>query len=563
MKSLNLSQFKKMKEDKKTVTMGHPTGHTITIFKNKLPALQRKLIEKLPVHMADGGDTEQSSEEQPVQSAPPPQQQSGGWDVFNDIGKGIHNFTSGLANVQVPELVGAPSQSKAAEIGPQSPAEEPVKQQEATNPVANPQAEPVKQKVNPNDVNNLNLGDVYKKELAGINHEASAKATLAEDQGEVERQHQQDLQIAENTWAKTNQDMQKHLTDTLSDIKNSHINPNHFLENMGTGQKIATAIGLLFGGFTGGFNRTGVNPAANWLNEQINRDVEAQKLNQSNKMNVYNGYLDQYKNAHVADQMARATQYGIYASKIREAANNSGSDIAKAAGEREAANLEQKIIPLVQNAHLMQNISQFNGSSGQPGTLPGSEAQYKTILNSAQTINPDMYKDAQSKYVPGVGVASHPVDSKDSERLGNINELMPLIDRALADQKKFGNSGAWSVKNRADAAADLNSINVSLNKLTGLNRLNDHEYQNYGKQIGNIGGINAGGTLETIKRLKQQADSDRNSMMTSMGIKPFSDAGNPSGLNQQQQNNLNIFMKNNPSVDQGTAINVLRQKGLI
>ena len=255
--------------------------------------------------------------------------------------------------------------------------------------------------------------------------------------------------------------------------------------------------------------------------------------------------------------MTKATQLGIYASKLREAAAKSGSPVALANAQLAAGQLEQQIIPLVNNAHLITQLSQFNGTDGQIG----SEAKYKVALNSAQQINPELYKDAQSKYVPGIGVASHPVEKADTERLSNLNALIPLIDRAYADQEKYGKTGAWTVQNRADAEADKNAIQVSLNKLTGLNRLNDREYQNYGQQIGNIGGINAGGTLETLKRLKEQSESDRNSSISSMGITPFAGAQQPSGLNGAQQNVLNMAIRKYPRVDQGTLIEELRKQG--
>ena len=60
-KGLNLSKMKKISSDGQSSVFQHPEGHTIRILHSALPALQRKQLEKLPVHqnkpleMAHGG----------------------------------------------------------------------------------------------------------------------------------------------------------------------------------------------------------------------------------------------------------------------------------------------------------------------------------------------------------------------------------------------------------------------------------------------------------------------------------------------------------------------------
>ncbi len=67
MKGLNLSTFRKIASDKKTTTLQHEDGHQIKIMHGALPTLQRKALEKLPMHamadeapkkMAEGGKVE-------------------------------------------------------------------------------------------------------------------------------------------------------------------------------------------------------------------------------------------------------------------------------------------------------------------------------------------------------------------------------------------------------------------------------------------------------------------------------------------------------------------------
>jgi len=526
MRGLNLSSFKKIKEDKHSVTMVSKDGHHIIMAKHALPAVMRKQLEKLPIHLAEGGPTPTP---QPGPEAPLPE--------------GVEPVDPDSEEAAAP--VAAAPDKVVAEAPPDT-------HQPASKPTASPKA---------SLTDSLNLNNVYSNQVGAIKAKTAAEAGLATDQAAIEHQNQLDLQDAATKWDVTSNSMQNQIEQALTDVRNDHIKPNHYLDTMkeNTGQRIATGIGLLLGGFSSAFTHQG-NPAMEWLNSQIDRDIAAQKSNQNNKINVYNGYLDQYKNAAVAENMAKATQLGIYASKIKEAADKAGTPMAQANGALAISQLQQQMIPLVQNAHLMAQASAFNGTGGGGA---GSEAQYKTVLANAQRINPELYKDAQSKYVPGVGVASHSVAQPDAERLANMNELAPLIDKAIADQEQYGMTGAWSVKNRADANSDREAIQVSLNKMTGLNRLNDREYQNYGKQVGDIGGVNLGGTLQTLKNLKAQLDSDRNSAMTSMGITPFSQAQAPSGLNPQQQQVLQAAQAKYPNVSQGDLIKALREQGKI
>lgn len=606
---MNLAGFKKLKEDKKTVTMAHPEGHEIKIFKAKLPMIQRKQIEKLP--LAEGGDvqkmeskddsmgSEQSTWEkvnEALDKTPRMQMIHNMADGGDTAATAINNFVDQDKGESIPQGTPAPevadpalspSAFSAAEsdqrdflagkepVSPEAPPPPPAPIK-SDNTVPAPASIPDSTAGLPN----ASLGDVYGKSLAAIQQKSKAEADLAANTANVEAQNQSEIKQAQQNWLQSSAKMNDQISNALQDVKNGHINPNHYLENMGVGGKIATGIGLLLGGFSGGLNRTGVNPAAEWLGAQINRDVDAQKANQNTKLNVYNGYLDQYKNAAVAEQMTRATQMGIYASKIRQAAAQAGTPLAIANGNLAASELEQKMIPLVQNAHLTAQLAAFNGGAagggrglaspgaGSAAAPGGTENQYRVVLNAAQKINPETYKDQQEKYIPGVGVASRPVAQPDRERLSRLNALIPLIDKAVADQEHFGRLGAkislHPVADQAAAASDFNALHVQLNQLTGLNRLNDSEYKNYGDQIGNIGGFNlGGGNLETIKNLRNQAETDRNSQMESMGITPFAGALRPSGLDTRGQQNLSTFMKNNPGVDQGKAISVLKSKGLL
>lgn len=544
-KGLNLVHFKKIKEDAKSVTMGHPDGHKITIAKGALSALHRKQIEKLPVHLEAGGSPtlNQSS------------QQSSGTE--NDDERVDEDMPAGpplpgdqaapiANNVQAANNIDAEDQDPAELPAIEDQAPESAARAPATAQQAAPMAAP-------------NAMDIYGKEQAAIQERSKAEQDLAQSQVGIEQQRQSQIAQEDQNAQNNRAAMAKDVDSALQDMKNGHIKPNQYLENMGTGQKVATAIGLLLGGFQGGLNRTGVNPAAEWLTGQINRDIEAQKAGLNNKENVYHAYLDKYKNAQVAEEMTRATHIANYASQIREAGFKAGTPLAIANSKLAGSEAEKAILPLINSAHLNEALDKFSNGvpSGGPaaaaaGAKGGNEAQYNAILNSSRTTNPALYADLQSKYVPGVGVATHSVDGGDREQFKNFNELLPLLDKAVHMQKELGIAGTGvslgarlsssPIANPAAAKSLMDELNVAFNKAVGLSRLNHDEFKNYAEQVGALGSMNLGGALETIKNARAFVQGQKNVAMSSAGIKPFSDAQTPTGLDPQRQQILDQFL---------------------
>jgi hypothetical protein len=549
-----LNQATKIAADPHTSTLLFPGGHQVRVAHAALSPIHRKMIEKMPVKMAEGGDTPPAD---PVGPAPSAKQQGSdaGPDEFDQAMQSLKTavpraFEGDPAQQQsdydaslksLPQTPGAGASGDwTPPPGYLPPASDTLPDQGA--PVAAPAApsdasdEPDEPTAPPQTpIPNVGVGDVYNSGTTAITQQQKASSDLAQKRVEVDAQQAQEVDKEQNRWKIEQAEKLGQIDKATEDVRTGMIQPNHYLENQSVPKKIATAIGMILGGgSTGG---QGPNPGMQFLQSQIGRDIDAQQKNQDTRKTLLGAYQQQYKDNGAAHLMTQATLHSIYADKIQQAADANGTLQAKAAAANNAFNLKKEIAPMVMQANLLHQGSQFQGGasggegqnagqansshSGQGGVLRGSESAYQAYLNAAQAINPERYKDAQSKYYPGLGVASQAIAAPDKERLMNMNALAPMIDKAISDQTSYGKLGAWSPKNHADADSDTNALQVSLNKLTGLNRLNDHEYVNYGNQIGKLGGMNMGGTLETLKNLKGQLDSDRNSFMKAAGIKPF------------------------------------------
>ena len=122
------------------------------------------------------------------------------------------------------------------------------------------------------------------------------------------------------------------------------LDPNRFWASRTTGQKVATFIGLAFGGFLQGA-RGGTNPAMDALNTQIDRDIKAQEFAYGaqkdatqGKMTAFALAMQKYNNADAARAMARVSALdGIQAQIAQTAALWKGTE----AGNRADAALAQ------------------------------------------------------------------------------------------------------------------------------------------------------------------------------------------------------------------------------
>lgn len=402
----NLSGFKKVKEDKDSVVMEHPKGHKITVALKALPAVHREQIKRLPmcaggeVKMAEGGDLvdygqNQTPVVQDYTAAP--------YSRWNDLTTSLPSSPNidasdssinqgaaaaeesglGQTSQSVPSNLVASNGPMPADALPQTPievnSEGAGSQQPTANMAMNPQG-------------------IFGQEAQGIKEKANAEASQAKQQAGLEQQYQQTLQQAQDNWAQNSKQMQDEIMNVVGDVDRKVINPKHYLENMGTTSKVATAIGLLLGGIGGGITGTS-NPAMDFLNKQIDRDIESQKAQQQNRQTIYHAYLEKYHNAQIADSMARATQYGIYASQLKQAAAQNGSALAQAQAKINLGELEQRALPWVMKSNFLQNVGQIDQAAARTGSKspipPEKLVQYSGAPQQDQQKMFEEIKDRQ------------------------------------------------------------------------------------------------------------------------------------------------------------------------
>lgn len=267
--------------------------------------------------------------------------------------------------------------------------------------------------------------------LSAYDRMAQEEAKLAEAQAKIAADRHQQLLDLNNQWQKNIQETKADYDAAVEDYKNAQIKPNQFMENMSSGQKVRTAIGLLLGGIGAGMLHSTDNPAMKFLQNQIDRDVEAQRMNLAKKGNVLSALKEKYGNMKDAMDMAKVFNANMYANEMEQAALKSGGPMAIAKAQMLKAQFLQP--------YMMMGMKIEAGRTAEQALDRGG-AQGREAMSWLQQVDPEKYKDIQSRHVPGIGVAEVPVPEKVREKLTNQTELMSMLSHAQAFVRQHGSN---------------------------------------------------------------------------------------------------------------------------
>lgn len=267
---MDLKGWTKESEDEKTATLKHPKGHTMVIALKSLPKIQREAIARLK--MADGGMARKmyADSDEPV---------------ANDDQAPTENIPSIQDNPAVGNF--AKPIAVPAENQPNVPQEIPNVDPRTGQP--NPNA---------NIQNSINA-----EKLQRDIDIQKAKAQLENEQKYMAAQAQLEQQRQDN--------IQKNLVAPTEAFRNyingvdeqgrptgTKLNPKAYQENMSTGSKIAAGLGLFMGGLGTPFG--GHNYAMDMLNNQIDRDINAQIKRGDQQKTVLGAYQQLYGDKNLA-----------------------------------------------------------------------------------------------------------------------------------------------------------------------------------------------------------------------------------------------------------------------
>lgn len=292
----------------------------------------------------------------------------------------------------------------------------------------------------------------------------------------------------------------------LHDYQNKHIDPNHYLKSMGTGQRIATAIGLILGGMGAGPGKE--SGPDRFLKQQIENDIEAQKASLGKSQNLLSANLQQFGNLKEATAMTRIMQNDIVADQLKIAAAKTQDPLAKARALAAIGKIE------TENAEKLQKLALSKAVTGMMGAAQQDPSKAPAVIDALQQFDPKQAEDLRGRLVPGMGFANTPKDADHMKEVsGAANNTITSINALLDLAKKPGAS--ISVEDRQKAETISTLLVGALNKqVTGGGPMSEQEQKlvraiaKNPTAIFSLGAANVAGLKQLLKQTQQWQSSE-------------------------------------------------------
>lgn len=481
--------FKKVSEDENSATLKHENGHELNIAKSGLSRKHKVALEKLPLHQADGtelgnGKTDDLSEVDKLKQWSN-QQSENLQDVGREIKQAVAQDIVAGATESQPETfrqqleLAHPSQPtphpglSAHSYVPQQPLQTqsvlapqelpeltqyaPQAEQKLAEPIA---TEPeIKQAEAPSAIDTQTLPP------PAPSIQAPGKALMAEA---VKTMTPEEVisSPSTNVMQKINAHNQMYLDavkrraaaddEFQQKMRDKQIDPNRVYHNMSTGRKIRTIIGMLLGGMSAGILRT-ENPLLKMLNEEIERDVNLQKQDKSDAMNLFKIHYERLGDEGAAHQQA--------ANNLRSAAL---MEMEIALGKLDPNSQMGRLA--IQSAADTLRLQSQQARAGMAALEQRKKVM--SMLNSGQMQNVDPAELVNILITDDGAKAKALEEIKDAQNLSaNANKILTAFDKAAKDRGLYRASKSFVTREIPESVAVFEqSLDPFFKDIAGQNR---------------------------------------------------------------------------------------------
>jgi hypothetical protein len=193
------------------------------------------------------------------------------------------------------------------------------------------------------------------QQISGIQNQADAESDQGNQELEATKANEQNLASLSDVYNHKLQGLEQERQHIVDDMANGHIDPEHYMNNMNTAGKVSTAIGLMLGGIGSAFLGQ-KNPAMEYLNKQIDMDVDAQKANMQGKQNLLHAVQQEFGNLQDSTQAMRVIYASKYSNDIAKAAAQSKDPIVQARAEQAIGAIKAQYAPIIQQLALKATV---------------------------------------------------------------------------------------------------------------------------------------------------------------------------------------------------------------
>lgn len=190
------------------------------------------------------------------------------------------------------------------------------------------------------------------QQVSGIQGQAQAKSAEAKQEAQALQVAQQKQHEIQNSFKNNYDDLEFERNAHMDDVNNYHVDPAKYWQDH---SKLATGIGIILAGFN---PTSSPNAAIEFLNTQMNRNLDAQKAELGKKENLLSANLKQFGNMRDAMDMTRVMQGDALAIQIKKAAAQNGSQMAQAQAQQMIGQLNQQAAPILAQQAMRRTLLQ-------------------------------------------------------------------------------------------------------------------------------------------------------------------------------------------------------------
>lgn len=281
--------------------------------------------------------------------------------------------------------------------------------------------------------------------MSGIRNEAKAQGDLGNAQANIydqamKEQAKANYKIEQLNWNKAVEN-----ENFVNDSRNGDIKPTQYLDSMSTMQKAKTAIGLILGGIGGAITHT-ENAGLKFLNAQIDRDIEGQRANITQKNNLFKANMDLYHDQITAAMMTKSNLLSLAQAELAAEAAKAQGPLAQARAQQAMGQINGQIQMLNGQASQRQ-ITQ--DALSDPNKIP-------EVIKALEVSDPKRAREISMRFVPGSGLATTAEGAKGVKDMqSTIQTAKDSINRLREITNTSGKSFNPNLRAEADSLRNI------------------------------------------------------------------------------------------------------------
>lgn len=331
-------------------------------------------------------------------------------------------------------------------------------------------------------------GAPIQAEANAMSRSARATADLYRRMGDVEKRNGNEEALQEKVRASKVDALMQQLQQQGEAISNAKVDPSHYWSDQDAGTAAMNTLALMVGGFISGF-RGGPNQAMEMVNKAIDRDVDAQKFNITQKRNKLDTTKNELELMRLQFGDQRTAESAVRLSRINS---------LKAFVQAEASQVQDPVFQ-----------ARAAGALAQLNTMADKEnINMHHYVEAHQVVAGAGLGEAKPElYVPEVGgIALTPADAETTrEELSGYDDLHTHLSQLQALRAR---RGQLSLDDRKQMTSLEKQVTLDMQRVNNYKRLSGTDEQVTQNILSDAQSIVAGtGTDANFRRL--QADIQR------------------------------------------------------